>query len=625
MGGTRICCVSAGGQNVFFGEILDAFAAALRAEGFTVEKSVDCFPAPEADLVYLYVPHEYHPMVEQLAHPTTAQLRRTVAVCTEQPGTQWFDTACGIAAQAGGVVDINLLGVEELRRRGVVAEHVPLGHVPAWDAWGGRAGSERPIDLLFLGGFTERRAQVVARCAEIPLVERAAIHMTESTKPHLAGTGNFLEGDRKWRTLAGSKVLLNVHRTALPYMEWHRVVGAISNGCVVLTEHALGTEPLVAGEHYLSANYETLAGVLEGLLAEPERLEAIRLAAYEVLQREVPLSRTFDSLAKAIERAAGNPLPPRYEEAPEAMALPLPAAEPPHAWEEHVRHFGEMQPLRMALKDLVIRTKVLERKLDDIARPDGPGEDAVEWLGPRHESPRVSVILTLHNYADYVGDALRSIALSEFSGEIETVVVDDASTDHSVEAVRASFEAHPWLSLKLAMLHRNRGLPAARNLAAEHAGSELLFVLDADNSLLPRGLERLVGALERDREAAFAYGLIQAFDGRKPTGLMNWLGWDPARLQQGNYIDAMALLRRSALEKVGGYATSPALYGWEDFDLWTAMASEGMHGVHVKDFVARYRESPHSMIDIANIDSLASWGMIMRRHSGLLGAGEASS
>lgn len=612
----RICFVSASGQNVFFAEILEAFASALRERGFTVEESVDCFPALDEDLIYLYVPHEYHPLVEELAHPTTAQLRRTVAVCTEQPGTQWFDTSCGIAAQAGGVVDINVLGVRELTKRGVKAEHVPLGYVPAWDAWGGAEGSVRSTDMVFLGGATERRTQLLSRCGEVLAGRRSAIHLTESARPHTAGKASFLAHQRKWKALADGKVLLNVHRTALPYMEWHRVIGGILNGCVILTEHALGVEPLVPGRHYLSADYETLPQVLDGALGDPERLEQIRQDAYDLIRREMPLSTMVERLEKAVERAAANPLPARSRKAPEGLPLPLAPPPPAPAWKHYAEFTGETLPLRTALKHLVVRTRLLERKIDELKAQDSPADEIVERFGPACEQPRLSVPVTLHNYADCIGEALRSVALSTLR-ELEVIVVDDASTDHSVEAVRAAAEELPWLPLTLVRLSRNRGLPAARNLAMGHAKAELLFILDADNSVLPHGLERLADALEDDPEAAFAYGIIEAFDGDGPTGLMNWLDWDPERLREGNYIDAMAMLRRSALEEVGGYATDPALYGWEDFDLWLALAGRGRRGIRVPDFVARYRQSPHSMIALANIDILASWGTLLRRHPAL--------
>lgn len=612
----RICFVSASGQNVFFAEILQAFAGALREYGFVVEEAVDCFPALDEGLVYVYVPHEYHPLVAELAHPTTAQLRRTVAVCTEQPGTQWFETSCEIAARTGAVVDINLLGVRELTKRGVKTEHVPLGYIPAWDVWNGEKRSPRSTDMVFLGGATERRTDLLSRCAEVLVGRRSAIHLTESTRPHVAGKASFLSHERKWKLLADAKVLLNVHRTALPYMEWHRVVGGILNGSVIVTEHALGTEPLVPGEHYISANYETLPEVLEGAFADPERLERIRQDAYELIRREMPVETMVERLEGAIERAAASPLPSTSREAPKPLPLPLAPQPPAPAWKHYAEFAGETLPLRTALKHLVVRTRLLERKIDDFAGREQAGEDVVERFGPPCEKPLVSVLVTLHNYADCIGEALRSVALSSLH-ELEAIVVDDASTDHSVEAVRAAAAELPWLPLTLVRLGRNCGLPTARNVAVEHARAELLFILDADNAVLPHGLERLASALEDDPEAAFAYGIIEAFDGDGPTGLMNWLDWDPERLREGNYIDAMAMLRRGPLEEVGGYATDPALYGWEDFDLWLAFASRGMRGIRVPDFVARYRQSPHSMIALANVDILASWGSLLRRHPAL--------
>jgi glycosyltransferase involved in cell wall biosynthesis len=236
----------------------------------------------------------------------------------------------------------------------------------------------------------------------------------------------------------------------------------------------------------------------------------------------------------------------------------------------------------------------------------------VEHLGPEIDDVRVSVLLTVHNYADHVGEALHSVALSDLR-EIEVVVIDDASTDGSVDAIRSTCAEVPWLPVTLVRRGRNGGLPAARNLAAAHAQADMLFVLDADNAVMPAGIGRLAQALEADPDAAFAYGIIQSFGSKGPVGLMNWLDWDPWRLRYGNYIDAMSLLRRSALDEVGGYATDPALYGWEDFALWAAMGQAGLKGVLVPEIVARYRVSAHSMISLTNIDSTAAWASLLRK------------
>lgn len=621
-GSPRICIVSASGQNVFFGEILDAFGDALRERGATVEESVDCFPHPADDLVYLFVPHEYNPMVHEPARPSPAQLRRSVALCTEQPGTSWFETAAELAAQAGAVVDINALGAAELHRRGIEAEHAPLGYVPEWDRWDGDATREREVDVAFLGAHTDRRAQALARCVPALSRRRCAIHLVETVHPHVAGSSYFLARERKWDLLADTEILLNVHHGPLAYMEWHRVLGAAINGCVVVSEHALGIDPLVPGEHFVSAGYDDLPAVLEGLLSDPERIARIRSAAYELVREQMPMARAVDAVLAAAERAARGPVPGFHREPPPPVALPVPPVPRPPGWEARAERRGDQLPVRMALKELVVGQRALERRLGELPGADGDvGDgadgDVVEQLGPELAKPRVSVLLTVHDYEDLVGDALLSVALAELD-DVEVVAIDDASADGSVEAVRKACREHPWLSVRLVRRGRNHGLPAARNLAAAHARAELLFILDADNMVLPRGLELLAHTLDEDPGAAFAYGILQTFDASGPRGLASWRDWDPARLRQGSYIDAMAMIRRDALEAVGGYPTDAAFAGgWEDFAVWVAMADAGLRGVRVPDFVGRYRLSPHSMIALTDIDHSAAWATLLRRYPSL--------
>jgi hypothetical protein len=612
-GSPRVCVVSASRQNVYFSEILGAFAGMLRTAGVTVEESTDCFPPLDDGLVYMFIPHEFHALVEELAHPSPAQLKHTIAICTEQPGTHWFELSAGIAEKAGAVLDINALGVTHMRARGIEAERLPIGYVPEWDAWGGGEERERDLQMVFLGGYAERRGHILARCAPYLEGRRSVIKLTESTQPHTAMNENFWSGRRKWEMLAGTQLMLNVHRSAVPYLEWHRVLGAQINGCVIVTEHCVEIEPLIPGEHYISAGYWQLPQVLGALLEDPDRVRKVRREAYEFIREEMPAEHTSQRLVAAVERVGrGARRPP----GPSAEPVPLPA--PPERsktpWEEHAEHAGPALTTRVGLKHLIVRVHNLEHHLEELlGRGRGETEEPVISFGPELPQPRVSVILTVHNYADFVGDAIRSVALSSLR-EVEVVAIDDASSDDSVAVVEAACGEFPWLSLTHARLARNRGLPAARNLGVKHAKSDLLFILDADNEVMPGGLEKLALALEEKPEAGFAYGIVQSFNGNGPLDVMNWLPWDASRLRQGNYIDAMAILRRSALEAIGGYATDPALYGWEDFALWLAMAEHGYEGVHVPDFVGRYRKSLHSMIALANIDSTAAWGSLLRRY-----------
>jgi glycosyltransferase involved in cell wall biosynthesis len=278
--------------------------------------------------------------------------------------------------------------------------------------------------------------------------------------------------------------------------------------------------------------------------------------------------------------------------------------------------------MRMALKHVLLEQRQLRREVAQLRAGDVTDADKVAEYryGPRDVEPRVSVLITVYNYELAVGEALRSVAAGTY-GAYEVVIVDDASHDGSVAAVQQALSELPWVPARHLVRSRNAGLAAARNLAAANARGEYLFVLDADNSIFPHALERLVAALDADPSAAVAYGILQQVSGDGTVkDLMSWLGWDPLRLRFGNYIDAMAMIRRSALASVGGYTSDFRLYGWEDFALWCAFADRGYRGVRVPEILGRYVSAAHSMISITNIDASEAYAALGRAYPFMAGA-----
>ncbi len=205
--------------------------------------------------------------------------------------------------------------------------------------------------------------------------------------------------------------------------------------------------------------------------------------------------------------------------------------------------------------------------------------------------PEVSVVIPVHDDELYVEDALASVAAAQ-GVALEVVVVDDGSEDASPDRVAAFLERHPGLPATLLRLPLNRGVAAARNAGYAEARAPLVFNLDADDRVYPRGIERLRAALAEDGRAAFAYGLIDLADEEGPFSLISYGPWDPGRLRAGNYIASAALVRRDAWEHVGGYdeRTPLLLTLWEDYDFWLRCAARGLHGVHVPQFAASYRQ-----------------------------------
>ena len=108
-------------------------------------------------------------------------------------------------------------------------------------------------------------------------------------------------------------------------------------------------------------------------------------------------------------------------------------------------------------------------------------------------TPRISVVVAFFNNEDDLGDCLDSIA-AQTHPDLEVIMVDDASTDHSAEIARAKAAADPRFTL----LQPGHGGPGgARNRGVERARGEYLAFVDGDDMLPANAYELLLHALER--------------------------------------------------------------------------------------------------------------------------------
>jgi glycosyltransferase involved in cell wall biosynthesis len=226
-----------------------------------------------------------------------------------------------------------------------------------------------------------------------------------------------------------------------------------------------------------------------------------------------------------------------------------------------------------------------------VAPPPVPASDVIFHRDGLSDAD-VTVIVPVFNYADYVTEALASVA-AQTMAVLDLVVVDDHSPDDSAQMVLDWANANERRFNRITLLrHRaNAGLGFARNSGFAAAETPFVLPLDADNRLRPDACTVL---LQRARisGAAFAYPAIQEFGDK--SGVFGTEAYSVLRLQRGNYIDAMALVRKAAWAAAGGYDN--VQYGWEDFDFWCRLAERGLFGVNVADVLAEYRVHARSML-----------------------------
>ena len=225
-------------------------------------------------------------------------------------------------------------------------------------------------------------------------------------------------------------------------------------------------------------------------------------------------------------------------------------------------------------------------------------------------SSPVTVCISLYNYRDYIVETLQSV-YEQTLPLIDLVVVEDKGSDDSLAVAERWLREHPFRfsAIRLIQHEKNRGLSAARNTAISVSASPYVFILDADNLLYPRCLERCLEALETDTQASVAYPIIEKFG--EECALMGNVVWNRDRFKRENCIDAMALIRCIHLVEVGGYSELSAIgrLGWEDYQLWCKFIENGYYGVPVPEILACYRTHQISMLNSisnrkGNIDQL---------------------
>src|SRR5262249_31811184 len=178
-------------------------------------------------------------------------------------------------------------------------------------------------------------------------------------------------------------------------------------------------------------------------------------------------------------------------------------------------------------------------------------------------SALASIVIPCRNQARFLGESIAS-ALSQTHREIEVIVVNDGSTDDTLEVVRG-FAGVRCLNLQ------HRGLAGARNVGLNDSNGSYILFLDADDRLLPFAIEDLMRSLRAHPECAFAYGHVKliSIDGSPiPTPPQTAVERDHyVELLRHNFIwtTGTTLYRREALVLVEGF--NSAIAASADFDL----------------------------------------------------------
>ena len=575
-------------------DIARTLAAGVRAAGTACALDIDLPPSPSRNglLQLVVAPHEYFPLFLE-PRLETEELERAArgvhVLNVEQPGSFWFERAWDYARLSQGVFDISTEGVAEFRARGLNAEHTPLGILGDAPETKPPAVAVRSIDVVFLGHASNRRQQFFGAHADLFSRHNCRLLFADLSMPRRADSPGYYCGVERSALLRDTKIVLNIHSREGAYFESHRALLALSHGCVLVTENSRATAPLINETHFVMAPLDDLGRVCDELLQESDRLDAIGRAGYDLAHSRLTMA---DSCRTILARAQRG---------------------------DDRRTEAERAERRREAVRQRLSTSRANRATDG---PDWTTTDNPAYASS--ETPRLTVVVTVYNYARFLDQCLESVCASDpVPGGVELVIVDDGSTDDSANRATAIAASAP-LPTRLVRKLVNTGVADARNVGLQEARGAFVLTLDADNWLYPTCLSTLTAAIEEGPYAA-VYPLIRRFndDSGESTGLLSLYPWSVPDLVRGPYIDALALFRRDVILELGGYSTElieHGWFGWEDYDLWLKLADAGHACAQVPNVLAAYRVHDGTMLRQTNQNSTGLAQHLRHKFRGLAAA-----
>jgi peptidoglycan-N-acetylglucosamine deacetylase len=216
-------------------------------------------------------------------------------------------------------------------------------------------------------------------------------------------------------------------------------------------------------------------------------------------------------------------------------------------------------------------------------------------------APGVSIIVPAYNEEKVIVQTIASLLNQKYAGPIEIVVVDDGSSDETIEIVREAYGSHPSVS---AYRKENGGKASALNHGIAHAQHEIVIGLDADTIFDDDTVAELVQPLKDPSVGAVAGN---AKVGNRINLVTRWQALEYVTSQNldrraFSLLDCITVVpgavgawRRSVVQQVGGFREDTLA---EDQDLTLAIRRSGLSVAYADGAVA-YTEAPDTLRGLA--------------------------
>ena len=222
--------------------------------------------------------------------------------------------------------------------------------------------------------------------------------------------------------------------------------------------------------------------------------------------------------------------------------------------------------------------------------------------------PLISVIVPVYNPPEiYLRKCLDSV-LRQTYANWELCLVDDCSPNHNIRQIITDY-ASKDSRVKFSFHTQNGHISQSSNDAIALASGEFIALLDHDDELAPHALSAVIEVLNKSKNTDFIYS-----DEDKLS--MSGIHCDPSfksdfaydRLLSNNYICHLSVIRKTLVDRVGGFRLG--YEGSQDYDLILRVIEKTKKIAHIPDILYHWRKIPNSTAAVYSVKSYANQASI---------------
>ena len=202
--------------------------------------------------------------------------------------------------------------------------------------------------------------------------------------------------------------------------------------------------------------------------------------------------------------------------------------------------------------------------------------------------PFVSVVIPLYNSQDYILNCLKSVSAQDYKN-FEVIIVDDGSTDCSVDIVKEFIKNHPEVPIQL-IRQQNSGPSKARNVGILEAHGELIAFIDSDDEWRCNKLSSIVPIFENQDIALVAslYSIGDKEVFRNLDGSIELISLNKLLIK--NYFVTSGTVCRAKVLRLFRFNESQKYS--EDYRLWLEISSHSYECVLIHSSLTRMNAKP---------------------------------